>query len=244
MASGAGRLAGPLHVQALKGPSATAPPPTRSSRRPGSALPARATSVSVARTTIPSAARSPTADAANPIAGGPARKPNQPIVETVARPTLAETAGVEAAARKSTGIDDAEACSHRGEAGDPNRHGADHEREAEPDRRQRRSRAGERDGTEPAVEAVADGAARHHHERECGVRERRDAGRGSERPRQVDGAPVDGGALGEHRAERRRAEDEDRPRRPRERRCASPAPRPGRRPRAEAGTGRRRARAR
>ncbi len=52
---------------------------------------------------MPSAARSPAAEAANPIAGGPARNPNQPIVETAATPALAETVAVEAAARNSTG---------------------------------------------------------------------------------------------------------------------------------------------
>src|SRR6185295_2432136 len=64
---------------------------------------ASAARMSVASTTMPRAARRPTAEAANPIAGGPARNPNQPIVETAATPTLAETVGVDAAARKSTG---------------------------------------------------------------------------------------------------------------------------------------------
>ena len=100
--------------------------------------------MSVASTTIPSAARSPTAEAANPIAGGPARNPNQPIVETAATPMLAETSGVEAAARNRIGHDDAEAGSHRREPGDRDRHRADREPEAEPGGREQGARPGKR----------------------------------------------------------------------------------------------------
>jgi CTP:molybdopterin cytidylyltransferase MocA len=57
----------------------------------------------MARTTSASAALRPTALAANPIAGGPARNPNQPMVETAATPMLADTPGVEPAARNRIG---------------------------------------------------------------------------------------------------------------------------------------------
>ena len=59
--------------------------------------------IDVEMTTIASAVRSPTALAAKPIAGGPARNPSQPIVETAAIPTPGGTPAVDPAARNTTG---------------------------------------------------------------------------------------------------------------------------------------------
>jgi hypothetical protein len=53
----------------------------------GAVLPERSEIIDVEMTTIVTAIRSPTALAAKPIAGGPARNSSQPIVETAAIPT-------------------------------------------------------------------------------------------------------------------------------------------------------------